>query len=134
VCRDRGCLISEYEGRIADLLDPTGGLGTPYLSKSTNGNLTVFDAGDGWYAFRANGIYKMQNDPSDVRISAAAGVFKLVSGTGGWPATKEDCGYRVWRLPGDRWWLEEVAPAGELAETYCGGWNSTISGTYKRSR
>jgi hypothetical protein len=125
-CADEFCLFDAYEWRIAQLLGLTG-LGRAYDS-GPNQTLSVLPLGHGWYAFSATGIWIGSVELGQVNDAEASGVFKLVNDRGSRPPAFEyDCGWKIQRLPRNRWKLENWPGS---KDTPCGGVNATVEGIY----
>jgi hypothetical protein len=127
-CKDEVCLEDAYEWRIGELLGLTG-LGRSY-DNGPDQALSVLSLGNNWYAFAATGVWVGSVERGQVNDAEASGVFKLKNGKGSRAPTSDyDCGWRIRRLPGDRWKLENWAGSEMPA---CGGVNATIEGVYSR--
>jgi uncharacterized protein len=124
-CTDRACLIDAYEERIWDLVVQARSGVKSYGRRGDVGTLSVVSLGGGWFAFSAIGLSKSAND------TEASGVFKLVNGKAQRSPSEGGslCGWRIQRLPRDRWKLEEWPGKGVIG---CGGLDATVSGIYSR--
>jgi hypothetical protein len=124
-CTDKACLIDAYEDRLFDLIGTTRERMKNYGRLGEVGTLSIIALGDDWYAFRAMGLSRDAND------TEASGVFKLVDGKAqrGPSEGGSLCGWRVQRLPRDRWKLEELPAQGVIG---CGGLDASVTGVYSR--
>jgi hypothetical protein len=128
-CSDRACLLQVYEDRLGTLFPASRLKGRQYASKANNGVLSVLSLGGDWYAFHAMGLWFGPND-GQVNDAITTGVFKLVGGRASRaPADLTDCGWRIRREPGDRWYIRDWPGSEDAA---CGGVNATIEGEYSR--
>jgi len=124
-CTDRACLIDAYEDRIWDLVGTGRWRRKIYRRRGELGTLSIISLSDGWYAFSAIGLSKSAND------TEASGVFRLINGKAQRAPSdgRSLCGWRIQRLPRDRWKLEEWPGEGVIG---CGGLDATVNGIYRR--
>lgn len=130
-CTTRACLLEQYEMRMIDAV-----IGGPpgvrhYRSRRNRSELDILSIGDGWYVFSAIGLWPTYG--GSVNTAEAGGSFRLdAKGFAARPPTGERCGWRVQRLPSDRWSIGTWTAKG-TDESECYGLNATIDGTYSRS-
>jgi uncharacterized protein len=126
-CSDKDCLVVVYEDRLGDLFGASQLKTRDYASGPIHGTLNIMPVGDGWYAFKAQGLWIGKGE-GEVNDAEAAGVFKLVNGRASRaPTARYDCGWKIQRLPHDRWKLEDWPGSDGPA---CGGLNATVEGIY----
>ena len=127
-CSDKECMAGVYEDRLGELFSASR-LKTRDYSNGPEHTLSIISVGDGWYAFKAQGLW-IGSQPGQVNDAEASGVFKLVNGRASRaPIASYDCGWKIRRLSSDRWKLEDWPGADGPA---CGGVNATVEGVYSR--
>jgi uncharacterized protein len=127
-CSDEACLVEVYEDRIGELFNAARVKRHDYSSAANHGILSILPVGGGWYAFSAQALW-IGSSPGQVNTAEAAGVFKLVNGRAGRaPAGADDCGWKIRRLPNDRWRLHDWQGS---AHATCGGVNASVAGVYR---
>jgi len=127
-CSDRKCVIVAYEERLGELFSASR-LKTRDYSSGPHHTFSIIPVGDGWYAFKAQGLW-IGSGEGQVNDAEASGVFKLVNDRAERaPTVSYDCGWRIQRLPHDRWKLRDWPGADGPA---CGGLNASIEGDYSR--
>ena len=133
-CADWACVAVAYEYRLVDLFIGSRGLRTrDYVMKGNpSGTLSTLDVGDGWSAFFAQAIwigpYRLTAPENTAHDTEVAGVFKLQRGARA-PTDEFDCGWKITRLQGDRWRLQDWPGT---PGTACGAVNASVEGVYKR--
>ena len=110
----------------------TGAKTRTYKMKGNpSGTLEILDIGMGWSAFfaQANWIGPIAaTAPEDTADETEiTGVFKLGRGSRA-PRDEFDCGWKIQRLRGDRWKLEDWPGS---KDTSCGAVNASVEGVYK---
>jgi uncharacterized protein len=128
-CRDKSCLIAEYDDRLFELFAASATPTRNYESAQAHGSLSLLDLGSGWFAFNVVALW-IGPSPGAVNDVVETGHFKLVDGKAERAPTEDECGWRVQRLPRDKWRIQEIPFAKNFGG--CGGWNATITGTYSR--
>ena len=128
-CTDRDCLIATYDERLFDLFTASRTPTRDYSSQSNHGSLSILSVGDGWYAFSVTGLW-IGSVPGAVNDTEEYGHFRLVRGKAEQSPSEDACGWRIERLPRDRWAFEEIPVPGEYSG--CGGVNATATGIYSR--
>ena len=129
-CKTRDCLLAELEDRMVMAFPDDAPNARHYRSRDNDGSLSILPLGDGWYAFHVVGLW---NTGASVNTAIAGGSFRLdVKGAAGRaPIDDQDCGWRVQRLPRNRWAVSTWP--GKATTTFsCGGVNAMIDGVYIR--
>lgn len=129
-CTDRDCLIGAYDERLFDLFTASRTPTSDYSNKSNNGSLSILYVGDGWYAFHVQGLW-IGSMPGAVNDTEEYGHFRLRNGKAQEAPGEDFCGWRIERLPRDRWAFEEILP-NSRDMIGCGGLNATATGIYSR--
>jgi hypothetical protein len=130
-CTTRACLLEQYETRMIDaVIEGAPGV-RHYRSRPNRGEFDILSVGNGWYVFSAIGLWPTYG--GSVNTAEAGGSFRLdAKGVATRSPTNELCGWRVQRLPNDRWRISTLTAKG-TDESECYGLNATIDGTYSRS-
>ena len=131
-CTTRDCLLVEYEGRMVMAFPASAPGVRHYRRDDDQGSLTVLPLGDGWYAFEVIGLW---DTGASANTAEAGGSFRLGRNAKAAraPVDDDDCGWRIERLPRDRW-LVSTWPGKGTTTFSCGGVNATIDGLYVRGR
>ena len=127
-CSTRPCLVKSYEDGMIDAIQNGASGVRHYHSRPNDGDLDILSLGDGWYAFSVVGKYPTRG--GSWNFAEDGGSFRLdAKSDASRPPTADECGWRVQRLPGDRWQMSSLPPKG-IDAFDCYGRNATINGIY----
>jgi len=133
-CRTKACIIQSYESALIEPFEhaPRAKIRTYKMKGNPSGTLEILDIGDGWLAFFAQadwtGVLPISAPDETADETEIAGVFKLERGSRA-PTDEFECGWKIQRLRGDRWKLEDWPGSKDLS---CGARNASVAGVYSR--
>ena len=124
ICKNTFCLLSEYEGRISDLVQKVPS--AREYGSGPYGTLRIVTLGKGLYAFDVQNLW-VGTAPGQVHTAGASGAFRVHGNRGTRFARADyDTGWRLTKLPKKGWRVECLPDPFQ-----CGGVNALIDGDYR---